>query len=107
MSATPMLAAVVDLDSPGRYLHWSIFTVSLANLALIVVMVVIFAAALLVPFPRSPARVPTPPDEDVAARELAALDGAGERPRMWTARLRRYGLRVLPPRKLLPDTQPA
>ena len=46
-----MLASVVDLDRPGRYLHWSIFTVSEANLALIVVMVVIFGAALLIRFP--------------------------------------------------------
>src|SRR5580704_18944794 len=46
-----LLASVVNLDGPGRYLHWSIFTVSEANLALIVVMVVIFGAALMIPFP--------------------------------------------------------
>ncbi len=46
---TQLLAAVVNLDSPGRYLHWSILTVSVANLALIAVMVVIFGLALLLP----------------------------------------------------------
>jgi hypothetical protein len=46
-----LTVAVVDLNHPGRYLHWSIFTVSVANLALIAVMVVIFAAALLIRFP--------------------------------------------------------
>src|SRR5215469_7548654 len=41
----------VDLNSPGSYLNWSIFTVSVANLVLIAVMVAIFGAALLLPFP--------------------------------------------------------
>src|SRR5580658_4149978 len=40
-----------NLNQPGSYLHWSIFTVSVANLALIAVMVVIFGAALMIPFP--------------------------------------------------------
>jgi len=35
---TSLFAAVVNLDPPGRYLHWSIFTVSMANLVLIAVM---------------------------------------------------------------------
>ena len=46
-----LLAASINLNSPGRYLHWSIFIVSEANLVLIAVMVVIFGAALLLPFP--------------------------------------------------------
>ncbi len=48
---TREVVAAVDLNGPGRYLHWSVFTVSLANLVLIAVMVLIFAAALLLPFP--------------------------------------------------------
>ena len=51
MPTPSVLAALGNLDSPGRYLHWSIFTVSEANLVLIAVMVVIFGAALLIPFP--------------------------------------------------------
>src|SRR5216683_6462340 len=44
--------SAIDLNQPGTYLHWSIFTVSVANLMLIAVMVVIFGAALLLPFPK-------------------------------------------------------
>ena len=46
----------IDLNQPGSYLHWSIFTVSVANLVLIAVMVVIFGVALLLPFPQGPSR---------------------------------------------------
>src|SRR5215831_3314956 len=45
-------SGVINLDQPGTYLHWSIFTVSVANLVLIAVMVVIFGVALLLPFPK-------------------------------------------------------
>ena len=41
----------VDLNAPGGYLNWSIFTISEANLVLIAVMVAIFGIALLAPFP--------------------------------------------------------
>ena len=40
-----------DLNAPGSYLNWSIFTISVANLVLIAVMVAIFGIALLAPFP--------------------------------------------------------
>ena len=45
-------ASATGLNQPGTYLNWSIFTVSVANLVLIAVMVVIFGAALILPFPR-------------------------------------------------------
>ena len=32
-------SGVINLDQPGTYLHWSVFTVSVANLVLIAVMV--------------------------------------------------------------------
>jgi hypothetical protein len=96
--------AAVNLNGPGTYVHWDIFTISLANLVLIGVMVVIFGAALLLPFPRD--------------RKHAAAGAAGEPPEesesepvgentMWTARLRRRAVTLLPPAKLLPDMQPA
>ena len=53
--AAPRFAAI-NLNQPGTYLHWSIFSVSVANLALIAVMVVIFGVALLLPFPRGHGR---------------------------------------------------
>ena len=43
--------SLFDLNGPGRFLHWSVFTVSLANLVLIAVMVLIFAAGVVLPFP--------------------------------------------------------
>jgi hypothetical protein len=46
------------MNQPGSFLHWSIFYVSVANLVLIAVMVVIFGAALLLPFPRGRRQVP-------------------------------------------------
>jgi hypothetical protein len=109
--------AAIDLNQPGNYLHWNIFTISVANLILIAVMVVIFGAALLLPFPHGRRA-----DEDAAAAPAATdtedtglADPGSPRPaalaspddRMWTARVRNWGLRVLPPGKLLPDRQPA
>jgi hypothetical protein len=41
----------IDLNQPGSYVTWNVFTISVANLVLIAVMVVIFGAALLLPFP--------------------------------------------------------
>lgn len=99
---------LVDLNSPGKYLNWSIFSVSLSNLLVIVVMIAIFGAALYLPFPGSkhawkhPPKGPVPgPDsnDDPDVDE----DSSG----MWTTKVRRTWLRVLPPSKLLPDSQPA
>jgi hypothetical protein len=96
------------LNQPGTYLHWNVFTVSLANLVLIAVMVAIFAAALLIPFPGrrhrqgAAAQDVTGPDEPADPYAAAAGDE-----RMWTARVRRRVLGSLPPDKLLPDRQPA
>ena len=43
----------INLNQPGTYLNWwNVFiTISVANLVLIAVMVAIFGAALLLPFP--------------------------------------------------------
>jgi hypothetical protein len=114
---SPLLASVVNLDGPGRYLHWSIFTVSEANLVLIAVMVVIFGAALLIRFPshQSEAHDDGPDNLNDAlgtapahtATPLASDFGKDADAAMWTSRLRRQALRLLPPGKLLPDRQPA
>lgn len=113
-----VLAAAVNLDQPGRYLHWSIFTVSVANLVLIGVMVVIFGAALLIPFPgrRHPWGAPSPNEggpalgasrQDEAGAVAGGAETTDEDAVLWTGRIRRLGLRLLPPGKLLPDAQPA
>jgi hypothetical protein len=102
-----------QMNSPSTLLHWSIFQVTVANLVLIAVMVVIFGAALLLPFPQG--RREEPAIVSGSATDDAAQDGtagAGDpaddgTAGMWTARLRRRALRALPPGKLLPDRQPA
>ncbi|HYB86748.1 MAG TPA: cytochrome b N-terminal domain-containing protein, partial [Streptosporangiaceae bacterium] len=108
-------SGVINLDQPGTYLHWSIFTVSLANLLLIAVMVVIFGVALILPFPKGhtyPPAAELPPGADpgtlagMPGRSRADL-GEDEDAGMWTSRLRRRALAMLPPGKLLPDRQPA
>jgi hypothetical protein len=36
----------------GKYIHWGVVSISLTNLLVILGMVIVFALALLVPFPR-------------------------------------------------------
>jgi hypothetical protein len=102
-----VVAAAVNLDQPGRYLHWSIFTVSVANLVLIAVMVVIFGIALLLPFPAGHTELERVDGGRPGAVAQAAAGDEEPPSRMWTARLRRRALALLPPGKLLPDRQPA
>jgi hypothetical protein len=45
------LAGVVPMDSPGTFLHWGVIQISVANLLVIIVMLVVFVLALLLPFP--------------------------------------------------------
>ena len=109
----PFLASAINMNSPSTLLHWSIFQVTVANLVLIAVMVVIFGAALLLPFPKG--RRDEPAAAACGATDDAARHGTAEASEpaddgtagMWTARLRRRALRTLPPGKLLPDSQPA
>ena len=101
------------MNSPGSFVHWSIFDISVANLVLIAVMVVIFGLALLLPFPRGHRVAPgiaAGPAADGAGDAASAGDGEpvdAATARMWTYRVRRRALRALPPGKLLPDSQPA
>jgi len=47
---TPAVFAI-NLNGPGHYVHWGVIQISVANLIVIAVMVAIFVAALLLPFP--------------------------------------------------------
>jgi hypothetical protein len=128
MTAPSLILSAVNLSQPGTFLHWSIFYVSEANLVLIAVMVVIFGAALLLPFPKGRhATTPPPaPSLDGPGASADGRDGSGDLRSpsllgtppvdgmldpadagMWTARVRRRALGILPPGKLLPDRQPA
>jgi hypothetical protein len=47
-----MLAALINLNGSGRYIHWGFIQMSLANLVIIILMIVVFVLAILLPFPR-------------------------------------------------------
>lgn len=44
-------AAIFPLTTLGHYIHWHFIEISVANLIVIVLMVITFIAALVVPFP--------------------------------------------------------
>jgi hypothetical protein len=53
MPSVPLFfAALFDLNEPARYLHWHWFQMSVANVIVIVAMIVVFIAAILIPFPK-------------------------------------------------------
>ena len=47
-----LLGNLVDLSGPGRYVHWGFIQISVANLVVIGLMVLVFVAAILIPFRR-------------------------------------------------------
>src|SRR5262249_2754004 len=103
MNTAPMAAphvAAVDLNQPGTYLHWSIFEIAVATLVVSAVMVGIFGAAPLLPSPRVRRLAPAPeaPPDAAPQGEWAANLGDDADAGMWTSRVRRWALRVLPPR---------
>lgn len=40
-----------DLNEPAHYVHWRFFDMSVANLSVIVAMLIVFALAIVLPFP--------------------------------------------------------
>jgi hypothetical protein len=47
-----VIASLIDLTHRGRYLHIGWFDVSYANLVVVAAMILVFAAAIVLPFPR-------------------------------------------------------
>jgi hypothetical protein len=45
------MGAVFDLNHPAHVVHWHFFQMSVANLVVIVLMLVVFVLAILLPFP--------------------------------------------------------
>lgn len=45
------MAAILNLNHPANTVHWHFFTLSVANVIVIVLMLVVFAVAILAPFP--------------------------------------------------------
>ncbi len=50
--SSSLLGALIDLGSGPVYVNWWVVHISAANLVVIGVMVVLFVAALLLPFPK-------------------------------------------------------
>ena len=47
-----LLGALVNLNGSGHYIHWGFIQLSVANFVVIVLMVVVFVLAIVLPFPR-------------------------------------------------------
>jgi hypothetical protein len=44
-------AGLTPMDGVGPYLHWGVVQISVANFVVILLMVVVFALAVFLPFP--------------------------------------------------------
>ena len=51
-----VLAALVNLNKRPYYFHWGVIELSAANLIVIVMMLLVFVAAILIPFPKDKGR---------------------------------------------------
>jgi hypothetical protein len=47
----PRMAAIIDLNHHASYVTWHFFSMSVSNLVVIFLMIIVFAAAILAPFP--------------------------------------------------------
>jgi hypothetical protein len=52
MGLIALLGALVNLNGSGDYVSWGFIQISVANLVVIILMVVNFVLAILLPFPR-------------------------------------------------------
>jgi hypothetical protein len=48
---TPLAMALIDLNTSAHYVHFLFVKMSVANVAVIVLMIAVFVAAILLPFP--------------------------------------------------------
>ena len=46
-----VVTALINLDTPAHYVHWEFFKMSVANVAVILLMIAVFIAAIRLPFP--------------------------------------------------------
>ncbi len=51
MNTVLSMAAVLNLNHHASYVHWHFFQMSVSNVVVIVLMFVVFAIAILAPFP--------------------------------------------------------
>jgi hypothetical protein len=48
----PLLGALINLNGSGHYIHWGFIQMSVANFVVIVLMIVVFVLAVVLPFPK-------------------------------------------------------
>jgi hypothetical protein len=46
-----MLGAVFNLNHPAHVVHWHFFQMSVSNIVVIVLMLIVFVLAIVLPFP--------------------------------------------------------
>jgi len=56
VSSRVALGSIINLNRPAHYVHWHFFLMSVPNVVVLVLMVVVFTAAIALPFPGSRAR---------------------------------------------------
>ena len=99
-----LIATLVNLDHPGKYIHYSILSISLANLLIIAMMILIFGLAIILPFPKSK-KIDSKSKQ--LTDHLPLQDNNDSQNKMWTARLRAFISSYLTLSNLIPDEQPA
>ena len=52
MRTASVLGALVDLNKRPYYIHWGVIKISAGNVVVIALMLVLFVAAILLPFPK-------------------------------------------------------
>ena len=52
MVLATLLGALINLNGSGRYIHWGFIQISYANFFVIVLMIIVFVLAIVLPFPR-------------------------------------------------------
>ena len=52
MALATLLGALINLNGNGRYIHWGFIQLSYANFAVIVLMIIVFILAIVLPFPK-------------------------------------------------------
>ena len=45
-----LFGSLINLNKPGNYVHWGFIQMSYGNLLVIILMVIVFFAAILIPF---------------------------------------------------------
>jgi hypothetical protein len=56
MALGVLLAALINLNSSGHYIHWGFIQISVANFVVILLMIAVFILAIVLPFPRRKGR---------------------------------------------------